>query len=73
MYANINDKFEFEVRTARKNSGFQLCRTGELTMTEPCTKKVILESLIECFLEDINQVEGANYQASEVRVKLIRI
>lgn len=73
MYANINDKFEFEVRTARKNASFQLQHAGELTMTEPCTKKNIVEALIECFLEDINQVEGANYQASEIRVKLVRI
>lgn len=73
MYANTNDKFKFEVRTARKGVGFQLCHTGRLTATQPCTKKAIVEDLIEGFLADINKVKGSNYQASEVRVNLIRI
>jgi arylamine N-acetyltransferase len=66
-------KFNFDVRTARKNAHFQLAHTGDFTVIEDVrTKKELMDELAEMFLEEINKpLEGAEkYKREEVRVKL---
>ena len=70
MYT-VNSKVKFCVKTARKNSGFQLASSGQLTIMEPMTKKELKQALVEQFLEEFNKPLTENpYTASELRVSL---
>ncbi len=70
MYT-ANSKVKFCVKTARKNSPFQLSSSGQLTILEPMTKKELKQALIENYLEEFNKPLTANrYTASELRVSL---
>ena len=66
-------KFNFDVRTARKNAHFQLANTGDFTVIEDVrTKKELMDELAEMFLEEINKPleEAEKYKREEIRVKL---
>ena len=66
-------RFNFDVRTARKNAHFQLANTGDLTVIEDVrTKKELMDEIAEMFLENINKPLGKaeKYKREEIRVKL---
>ena len=66
-------KFNFDVRTARKNAHFQLANTGDLTVIEDVrTKKELMDELAEMFLEEINKPlrKTEKYKREEIKVKL---